>query len=205
MSGRQFLNEVYGLKTVADTRRLYDDWSHSYDDEVDAQGYVTPTRLARALRRFSCDTGAPVLDFGCGTGLSGAALKAQGFTVIDGCDLSPEMLAQAKQKHAYRNLWLAEPDAGFTPSPGDYGAITAVGVVSVGAAPPETLDQLVDALAPGGLLALSFNDHTFEDPRFEARVGHYLKQNICAQLFREDGAHLPGIGLRSTVFVLRRL
>ena len=38
---------------------------------------------------------ALILDFGCGTGLSGLALRAAGVQVIDGCDLSEGMLAHA--------------------------------------------------------------------------------------------------------------
>lgn len=205
MTQKKFLDSVYALKTVDDTRHLYDDWSATYDDEVGGKGYATPARIAQALGKFLLDPTVSILDFGCGTGMSGAAMKAKGFTKIDGCDLSTEMLAQAQQKSAYRKLWQSDPDAPFAVQPGDYQAITAVGVVSVGAAPPETMDTLIAALAPGGLLAFSFNDHTFEDPRFEARVNGYLKEGTCRQLFREDGEHLPGIGLRSTVFVLERL
>ena len=201
---RKFLDEVYGLKTVQDTRELYDDWSASYDEEVGSEGYATPARIAAALTRFLPDRAAPILDFGCGTGMSGAAMAAAGFETIDGCDLSPEMLARAKTKDAYRTLWQAEPDAAFPITPGDYAAITAVGVVSKGAAPPDTLDILVDALGTGGLLLFSFNDHTFEDPAFEAKVDQHLSRGTCRQLLREDGEHLPGIGLRSTVFVLER-
>lgn len=205
MTQKKFLDSVYGLETVDDTRRLYDDWSATYDDEVGGKGYATPARVAQALSRHLTDPAASILDFGCGTGMSGAAMKAAGFSTIDGCDLSAEMLAQAKQKSAYRKLWQSDPEAPFPVQPGEYHAITAVGVVSVGAAPPETIDMLVAALVPGGLLAFSFNDHTFEDPRFEARVNTILKDSTCRQMLREDGEHLPGIDLRSTVFVLERL
>ena len=205
MVAKEFLKDVYALKSVDDMRALYDDWSATYDEEVGGKGYATPARVAKALAGLMTDQAAPILDFGCGTGMSGAAMKAQGFSVIDGCDLSAEMLARAREKQAYRRLWQADTDAPFPARPGDYAAITAVGVVSVGAAPPETLDLLVGALAPGALLAFSFNNHTLEDPAFEARVTDYLDSGTCTQLFREDGAHLPGIGLRATVFVLRRL
>lgn len=205
MSDKKFLDKVYGLKTVEDTKRLYDDWSSSYDSEVGSEGYATPTRIAAALVDFLSDQNASILDFGCGTGMSGAAMSAAGFNTIDGCDLSADMLAQADKKKAYRKLWQADPDAPFPVAKGEYKAIAAVGVVSIGAAPPETLDILVDALDMGGLLVFSFNDHTFEDPRFEARVIGYLSDGKCKQLFRQDGEHLPGIGLRSTVFVLERL
>lgn len=202
---RKFLDQVYGLKTVQDTRRLYDDWSASYDDEIASEGYITPSRIAAALARFLPDRTAPVLDFGCGTGISGAAMTKAGFRTIDGCDLSAGMLARARSKGVYRKLWQTDPDAPFAVTPGDYAAITAVGVVSTGAAPPETLDLLVASLAQGAFLLFSFNDHTFDDPAFQARVDHHLSRATCRQLFREDGEHLPGIRLRSTVFVLERL
>ena len=205
MADKKFLDRVYELNTVDDTRRLYDDWSTSYDAEIGENGYATPARIAKALFDHLNDTHGAILDFGCGTGISGAALAAVGFSVIDGCDLSPEMLVQAKAKSVYRRLWVSDPNTDFPAAPGDYTAIAAVGVISKGAAPPETLDMLITALAPGGLLAFSFNDHTFEDPRFEAKVDEHLGLGNCQLLLRQDGEHLPGIDLRSTIFVLQRL
>lgn len=205
MADKKFLNDVYELKTVADTRALYDDWSTTYDEEVGDKGYVTPTRIASALSANLPNKNAPILDFGCGTGVSGAALKEAGFTFIDGCDLSQEMLTHAAAKNAYRKLWQSDPDADFPVATGHYAAIAAVGVISIGAAPPETMDMLIDVLVPGGLLTFSFNDHTLEDPRFETRVIQYLDAGTCELILREDGEHLPGIGLRSTIFVLKRL
>jgi predicted TPR repeat methyltransferase len=202
MPRRTFLDEVYDLDGVEATRALYEDWADSYDDEVGGKGYATPGRIAAALAKLLPDTSAAILDFGCGTGMSGRALAQAGFVAIDGCDLSPAMLEKARATGVYRELWRTEgpPDV----APGTYAAITAVGVVSKGAAPPETLDGLAALLAPGGLLAFSFNDHTFEDPRFEARVTALLASGDFRQVVREAGAHLPGIDLGSTIFVLAR-
>lgn len=205
MSDKKFLDDVYNLKTAEDTRQLYDDWSTSYDAEVAAEGYATPRRIALALQQFTADQNAPVLDFGCGTGMSGAALKSTGFSTIDGCDLSQEMLLCAAEKQVYRRLWQVDAGTDQTAGSHEYAAIVACGVISKGAAPPETMNGLIARLAPGGLLVFSFNDHTFEDPRFEAVVNGYLKNKTCQQLFRQNGEHLPGIGLQSTVFVLERL
>jgi SAM-dependent methyltransferase len=44
------------------------------------------------------------LDLACGTGRIGAWLKARGVARIDGIDLTPQMLEQAKDKGAYERL-----------------------------------------------------------------------------------------------------
>ena len=45
-----------------------------------------------------------ILDYGCGTGLSGLALQLVGFKNIDGLDVSKEMVSLAEKKSIYRNL-----------------------------------------------------------------------------------------------------
>jgi predicted TPR repeat methyltransferase len=186
-------------RSVEDTRALYSDWAKDYDADVTGAGYQTPARLAAALATASDDLTAPVLDFGCGTGLSGKALAATGFTTIDGTDITPEMVAVASTLGLYRSLTVSEP--GTAPGPG-YAAITATGVVSLGAAPPETLDLLLDALAPGGLLALSYNDATLADARYMEALAAAAGK---ADLLSEDyGPHLTAKDMGSTVYVLRK-
>lgn len=170
---KSFLDKVYDVKGTHETRALYDDWSESYEAEVARNGYATPGRCARALAAALPDKTVPILDFGCGTGLFGQALRSSGFTRIDGVDLSADMLAQARTKQIYTNLAQIDAD-GPIPDSTKYAAIAAVGVIGAGAAPLPVLDTLFDALAPGALLCFSFNDHTLEDPSFEARVNELL-------------------------------
>ena len=205
MADKKFLDKVYDVETVDQTRKLYDEWSDSYDEEVGSEGYITPDRLAQALRETINDTATPILDFGCGTGLSGQAFTRSGFTTIDGCDISPEMIAKAKAKGVYRKLWQAKSDGPLGFEPGDYSAIAAVGVISKGAAPAELMDTLLGALASGGLLAFSYNDHTFKDPRYVEKLEQHLESDASRLVYRQEGEHLPGIDLRSTVFILERL
>jgi len=204
MAQDKFLDRAYGLKTVADTQQLYDQWSASYDREVDEHGYATPARIAAALAGVTDDPGAPVLDFGCGTGVSGAALAAAGFSTLDGADLSAEMLARARAKGIYRSLWQVAPQTGLDIAPGTYPTITAIGVIGVGAAPLSVFDTLMAALAPGGRLALSFNDHALADPAFEAKLASYTDPGAARMLVRDYGDHLPGIGLKSMIYVLEK-
>lgn len=200
----RFLDKVYNARNADETRGIYDAWSASYEAELSQNGYVTPARCAEALALKQTDKALPVLDFGCGTGLSGLALKLAGFDVLDGIDLSAEMLAKAAEKGIYRSLRQIEPDAPLGFEPGTYASIAAIGVIGSGAAPVGTLDTLMEALNPGGLCVFSFNDHTLEDPSYEARVSEWTDCGAARLLVREHGDHVPGIGLKATVYILEK-
>ena len=201
---KSFLNSTYGLDSVAKTIEHYDQWAASYEREISENGYALPKRIAEAAANAVTDKGAAVLDFGCGTGLSGLALRAAGFEVIHGMDVSRDMLAQAELKTAYAKLTRADAEAPPPFEAGDYGLVVACGVIGSGAAPLFVLDQLAERVTSGGMLAFSFNDHTLSDPSFEARVVSYGKEGFNL-LFQEHGEHLPGIDLKSTVYVLQRI
>lgn len=204
MQGK-FLDTVYGARDENEVRALYDDWSASYDSEVVAEnGYATPARLARMLAGHLEPT-APLLDFGCGTGVSGEALRDAGFSCLDGCDISPEMLARAEAKGVYRRLDLIEPGAALPTSPGQHRAITAVGVIGVGAAPVSALDLCMAALAPGGLFAFSYNDHALEAPEHLEKLRSYTASGRARELDSSFGDHLPGLGSKSMIWVLEKL
>lgn len=198
-----FLDKMYTARSAEDTRAIYDQWASSYDAEIAENGYATPGRIAKALHALLPEPQAPILDFGCGTGLSGLALKLAGFEIVDGMDISADMLAQAEAKGIYRTLTRADPDA-QPDIPGGYRAITATGVIGTGAAPVSVLDALIDALPKGGLLAFSFNDHTLQDRIYEGRLNEYLDTGTARLLFREHGDHLPGIGLKANVYVIEK-
>lgn len=199
-----FLDKVYDLAGGQQTRALYDDWSESYDTEVADNGYATPGRAAAALFAHAKDPGAPLLDIGCGTGISGRALNEAGFTVIDGCDFSPEMLKKAGMKGVYRQLIQTDLNDPFPFKDGAYPLMSAIGVLNPGHAKPEVLDQILAKLPRGGLVVFSLNDHAMADPGYEGRLNENLDCGYATLLFREYGPHLPKIGLRSTVYVLQR-
>ncbi|WP_299686869.1 methyltransferase domain-containing protein [uncultured Tateyamaria sp.] len=198
----KFLDKAYQARDAASTRALYDDWAASYEAEVSANGYATPSRCADALKAHVNDLTAPILDFGCGTGLSGLALKLAGFDAIDGVDLSAEMLTEAGTKGVYRDLKQIEAGADLPRT--DYTAIAAIGVIGAGAAPITVLHQLMRALPRDGKLVFSFNDHALEDPVHEGGVAEWTDCGAARLLFKEHGPHLPGIGLGSKVYVLEK-
>lgn len=197
-------SQLWTPHTVEETQKIYADWADSYDQDVADWGYATPGRIAMALRQCGANVSKAVLDYGCGTGLCGMALKSVGFDVIDGTDISAEMLARAEARNVYRAVWKGEPGTLGHIGAGDYSAIAACGVVSLGAAPPEALDLLVAAMAPGNLLAFSFNEATMADRNYTDRLDAITLAPDIEVAFEEDGPHLPAKNMTSTVYVLRR-
>ncbi len=203
MSAEEALDRVYAASSDPTAQaELYDDWAASYDEDLEISGYATPKRVAEALAEHLTDRDTPILDFGCGTGMSGRALTDAGFTTIDGADLSAGMLEQAERSGAYRRLWqltAGELDVG----PGSYRAVVACGVISVGAAPAGTLRLVASAVGRGDMLVFSFNDHTLDDDEYMATLQALLDADF-EQVAAEHGIHIASRGMGSTVFVLRR-
>lgn len=200
MNSKNYLDKVYDLSGSKAVRGFYDDWANSYDDEIAENGYATPGRCAEALVRLATPFDTRILDFGCGTGISGQAFRQAGFTLLDGVDLSFDMLEQARSKGIYENLRQIEASENLGRG---YRVIAAVGVIGVGAAPPAAFDTVMGALEPGGRFVFSFNDHALEQPEFPAKLEEHLAMGARI-LFEENGPHLPGIDVNSTVYVIEK-
>jgi predicted TPR repeat methyltransferase len=187
-----------------DAAGFYDRWAPRYDADVALAGYATPARVAAALVAAGADRAAPVLDFGCGTGLSGRALRDAGFATIDGWDVSPGMVEAAAARGVYRRLAVIEAAGPPPAGPGAYAAVAAAGAFGPGHAPPEAIDALLRLLPPGGLMAFNLNDRTLAEPGWTGRVNEWVDCGGAEILAKEHGPHLPGAGVGATVFVLRR-
>ncbi len=198
-----FLRQVYDLETQADTDAYYSAWAASYDEELIREGYRSPQRCAEALAQFVA-VDAPVLDIGCGTGLSGRALRAAGFTNVSGHDINADMLAVAQRAGIYQTTAITDLADPFPFEPGTFAAMAAVGVIGVGAAPASVLTDALQALAPGGHVVFSYNDHALEMPEYTGVVSGAIDSGVADEVFCEYGPHFDGLGSSSNVYVLRR-
>lgn len=198
------LDAAYAVESKEDVRALYADWASSYDAELTAQGYASPARSAAALAEFAPDRAAPLLDLGCGTGLSGAALAAAGFSCIDGTDFSPEMLAAARAKGVYRSLTQGDLEAPIPAVKGQYPSIAAIGVFSPQHGPAQLMEDAVALLPKDGLFVFTLNEHALAEPSYGWKLRELTDAGWARVLFKERGPHLPGIGLEAEVWVLQR-
>jgi predicted TPR repeat methyltransferase len=198
------LKHLDDLGRSEDTRAYYDAWAGTYDRDLSASGYVAPERCAAALARFAPDRAAPLLDVACGTGVSGSALRAEGFTTIDGVDFAPEMLEKARAKGVYRTLTAADLGERWPFAQGSYPLIACVGAWSPGHLPAGLLDAMIGALPSEGLLVFTFSDRGRRDPAYAGRLVEQLDAGPVELLFREGGPYLPSEEINADVCVLRR-
>jgi predicted TPR repeat methyltransferase len=201
---RKFLDGAYGLEGAVKTQEFYRQWAKTYDAEITENGYASPTRTAAAMASLVPDLTRPLLDLGCGTGISGEAFQQAGFTTIDGTDFSEEMLAAAKTKNIYRRLSQGDLNQPIPAQKGEYSSIVAVGVFSPGHAPAHLIEQVLELLPSKGYLGFSLNDHALEGGEFEQKIQELLNRTQIEIAFEEYGDHLPGIGLKSKIFVLQK-
>jgi predicted TPR repeat methyltransferase len=143
------------LRTVEEASELYADWAQTYDADVFGRLKVTGSnRIADLLAQHiprPCTTA--VLDAGCGTGAVAMQLAGHGFGLIDGIDLSPEMLAVAASKNIYRQLAVINLNNPFELEYGPYLAIISAGTFTTGHVGQEGFENLMAHLASGGVLA----------------------------------------------------
>jgi predicted TPR repeat methyltransferase len=200
----RFLDKVYTLSADTPTEALYKDWAATYDREVTEAGYATPGRAAAALASVVAEKTAPILDMGCGTGLSGIALRSAGFEVIDGVDLTQEMLDQARSLNLYRDLQRTDVSDPLPFKSGTHSHVAAIGLFSPSHAPAGTVDLVLRYLPRGGCFVFSLNDHALDDPTYEGVIRNWVDCGAARVLFKEYGDHLPSEGIQSVVYVLQK-
>lgn len=100
------LKRISRLPALA-VQTLFDDYSSYYESALASLGYRAPEHLRALLERVSPEARAPldILDLGCGTGLSGDAFKGLAVGArLDGIDLSPRMIDEARKRAIYTDL-----------------------------------------------------------------------------------------------------
>lgn len=132
---------------------VYDDFTGHYESEE----WIAD--LVRILERHGL-TGKRLLDVGCGTGTSFMPMLAQGWEVT-GCDISPAMLALAREKAGER-VQLAVADMLDLPDFGEFDLVWALDDAINYLLSPEELARALAGmranLAPTGLLLFDVNE-----------------------------------------------
>ncbi|WP_232630904.1 class I SAM-dependent DNA methyltransferase [Methylobacterium sp. Leaf118] len=194
-------------------RALFDGYAPRFERHlVDDLGYRGPAMMVAALDALP---GAPerfprALDLGCGTGLMARAIAGR-VSVLEGCDLSPSMLALARRTGLYQRLAEADLVAFLAEAAAEAcDLVTAADVfIYLGDLGP-AFQGIARVLRPGGLAVLTVQSppegetglvlgadgryaHADALLRAVAReAGLTVAQLVPAAIRRQSGSDVPG-------------
>ena len=160
------LEQVYAASTAEELAAAYAEWANDYDQDTAARGYCLPFLITSWVARYVPKGKGPLLDAGCGTGLSGPYLRALGYDTVEGFDFSEEMLAIAKRRNAYSALKEAALGETLPWPDGHFAAILSTGVFTKGHAAASGLDELARITKPGGHVIFTVRDTILEEGGF---------------------------------------
>lgn len=164
-----------------DVARYYDDWAEDYDRTLRQWQYEAPEQVAERLRA-ELEPEAVILDAGCGTGLSGQALAAVGFTTIDGMDISVHSLELARAHNVYRDLKCVDMQKPPLPYGDDiHDGLVCVGVMTYLPDGAAVLREFARILKPGGCIILTQRDHLFEERGFGDVLAELEKEGVLRE------------------------
>ncbi len=152
-AGLASLADAEGLTPVY-VRTLFDQYADRFDaDLIGTLKYRAPALVAALLARLGIvEGGADILDLGCGTGLSGAALRPFA-RMLDGVDLSPGMVARAEARGIYAGLAVRDAAAYLAGAGKAWDVIAAVDMLNYLGDLGPIFRGVAARLTPGGLFA----------------------------------------------------
>jgi len=140
------------------------------NDRLDEFGYVAPQLATELFTPLVNDKNALIYDAGCGTGIVGKLLNAQGYRNLVGADFSDEMRALAEQTNAYTKLEYADYGKPVDCADNTYDAIISVGVYTA-RFEGVFLGEMLRMVKPGCPFLFSCRPHYYEGdvkPQLEA-------------------------------------
>ena len=169
--------------------RLFDDYAPRFDAHLkDKLGYRGPALIAEALntaapgRRF-----AHALDIGCGTGLMASPVRQQ-VDSLTGIDLSPAMIAKARERGLYDALETADAVRFLARSTaGAFDCVLAADAFCYFAELGPILAACRRALADAGLLAFSVETFDGEGFRLQKTMRFAHAERYVERTAREAG------------------
>ena len=169
MTSQNRVQWVYSSKDNQELAERYDQWSKDYESDL-AQDfeYLSPQKTTEVFAKH-VPKDARILDAGAGTGLVGIILAEMGYSQIVAMDLSQGMLDEARKKQVYEDFHQMVMGETLDYDTDSFDAVITVGVLTVGHAPDNSLDELVRVTKPNGHIVFSLRPDVYENNGFREK------------------------------------
>jgi len=160
-------------KTREGAIEMYNSQAPTFDETYLSWHWTAPKRTAGLLKEYcgkaKPDTlfsgSPPVLDLGCGTGMSGMELQAAGFTNLVGLDVAVEALKQSRAKGVYKETVVGDMECEDGPLPFKddmFAGIVASGCFSYVHNWDRLFPEICRIAMPGGLVVFTHNSQFWD-------------------------------------------
>ena len=187
------LGEIRGKQQIQD---LYDDWAKNYEDAVLEWGYKAPRVAAQFLKQYGVTEDDKVLDVGCGTGMTGKAVRdiVGPKTQITGVDISQKSLDAAQKSGHYEATINSSLDRLPFPFEDDgFDALECIGVLTYVQEHKDVLTEFVRVVKPGGILVFSHRSDHYESFAIADLIQSSVDEGSIELVHQSDPmAYLPG-------------
>jgi predicted TPR repeat methyltransferase len=210
-AGQAFFDRIPATTNdeAAKCEALYDDWAQTYDQDLTdaSHGYVGPAEAAKVIAQNSTKNGQVILDAGCGTGLSGLAIKSAvgPDTIIDGIDISNGMLEVAAKKGIYRKLEPADLSKPLAIPDNVYDGVVCVGTLTGGhVGPVPALSEFTRVVKSGGLVVATVREDVWTSGGYEAEAHRLENIGSVAVLNTDSVPYRQAQGVNAKLLVMRK-
>ncbi|MEM7379503.1 MAG: class I SAM-dependent methyltransferase [Pseudomonadota bacterium] len=179
----------YAATSRDDQQATYDTWAEQYEPDLCAMGYRLPALAAGAVARYVPADAGPILDAGCGGGLQAETLAVLGYGPLIGLDLSEGMLAVARRKGIYAELYQGALGEQLALPDNSMAAVLCIGTITPNHAPPESLDGLVRVAQPGAPIVFSPRDDAAQELAYPARVAALTEAGVWTEVWSSESVH----------------
>ena len=184
------LADAYNLVTPEDSRKLYAQWAPTYDKTfIEENKYVYPATIAAVLaKHMPADRSFSVIDIGCGTGAVGEEVaKIRPKSVIEGVDISPEMLSVAATKirldgtKVYEDLHEADLTSTIYFASNYFDFLVSAGSFTIGHLGAFELIDVIQVCRSGATIVVGVNQQHWEDNDFVSAITEAVDKKVITR------------------------
>ena len=173
----EVIQKSHKVKTLEELKEYYKNWSSTYDNDVKSCKYNGPETITNILTKNYNIYGASILDVGCGTGLLADYLNKQKYQImIDGIDLSPEMIQIAIKRNYYNEVRVTDVFDITLPQSKKYDFIISSGMFTHNHVGPTAVENILNFLDKDGVFIFTVRNSYAEKTNFKEYIVDLLKR-----------------------------
>ena len=162
---------IYQLNTSDEVLNYYKNWTSKdkFNKDMVDWNYTAPINAVSLIKKCALKKDIQILDAGCGSGLVGIEMQKNGYTNIDGVDLSQDMI-NLIPKGVYKNLEVANLNKPLKCENHKYDVVMCVGTFTYGHVKPHALDEMIRITKNKGFICFSVNEGIHEEYGFDKKI-----------------------------------